>query len=163
MEPKKRTVDIHTYLPVLMELLEQGESVSLTVTGNSMSPFLVHGRDQISFQKPSAPLKRGDMAFFCRVNGDYVMHRVLRAEEDGYFLVGDGQQEVEGPVRPGQVFAVVKKVCRKGRWIGPGDFWWDFFAGPWLRLLPLRPLLRRLYGVYFCMFRRGGRDHDTAG
>ena len=66
MEPKKRTVDIHTYLPVLMELLEQGESVSLTVTGNSMSPFLVHGRDQISFQKPSAPLKRGDMAFFRR-------------------------------------------------------------------------------------------------
>ena len=83
MEPKKRTVDIHTYLPVLMELLEQGESVSLTVTGNSMSPFLVHGRDQISFQKPSAPLKRGDMAFFRRENGDYVMHRVLRAEEDG--------------------------------------------------------------------------------
>ena len=26
-----------------------------------------------------------------------------------------------------------------------------------------RPLLRRLYGVYFRMFRRGGRDHDTAG
>ncbi len=147
MEPKKRTVDIHTYLPVLMELLEQGESVSLTVTGNSMSPFLVHGRDQISFQKPSAPLKRGDMAFFCRVNGDYVMHRVLRAEEDGYFLVGDGQQEVEGPVPPGQVFAVVTKVCRKGRWIGPGDFWWDFFAGPWLRLLPLHLIFALSCGV----------------
>ena len=37
---------------------------------------------------------------------------------------------------------------------------WVFLGA---RLLPLRPLLRRLYGVYFHMFRRGGRDHDTAG
>ena len=163
MEQNGRTVEIHTYLPVLIGLLEQGKSASLTVTGNSMSPFLIHGRDQISFQKPDGPLRRGDMAFFRRTDGEYVMHRVLRAEEKGYFLVGDGQQEVEGPILPGQVFAVVKQVCRKGRWIGPGDFWWDFFAGPWLWLLPLRPLLRRLYNVYFRIFRRGGSGHGTAG
>ena len=95
MEQNGRTVEIHAYLPVLIGLLEQGKSASLTVTGNSMSPFLIHGRDQISFQKPDGPLKRGDMAFFRRTDGEYVMHRVLRAEENGYFLVGDGQQEVE--------------------------------------------------------------------
>lgn len=158
-----RIVDIQTYMPVLLELLDQGQSVSVTVTGNSMAPFLIHGRDQISFQKPYGPLRRGDMAFFCRSSGEYVMHRVLRANGDGYELVGDGQQQVEGPIARSQVFAVVTQVCRKGRWIGPGDFWWDFFAGPWLQLLPLRPLLRKLYGAYFRIFRRGGRGHDTAG
>ena len=49
---------------------------------------------------------------------------------------------------PEQIFAVVTKVHRKGRWIGPEDFWWRFFAGPWLWLLPIRPLLRRGYGIF---------------
>ena len=69
MEPTPKTVDINTYLPVLVDLAEQGQTVSLTITGNSMSPFLVHGRDQISFRKPEGPLKRGDMALFQRKNG----------------------------------------------------------------------------------------------
>ena len=73
------------------------------------------------------------------------MHRVLRRMPDGnYAIIGDGQQQVEAPIAPEQIFAVVTQVCRKGTWIGPEAFWWRFFAGPWLTLLPLRPLLRRM-------------------
>lgn len=159
-----RIVEIQEYLPALMGLLDQGKSVTLTVTGNSMSPFLIHGRDAICFRRPAAPLERGDMAFFRRETGACVMHRVIRRDEAGrYYLVGDGQQAVEGPVAPEQVFAVVTGVRRKGRWIGPESFWWRFFAGPWLWLLPVRPLLRRGYGVYYRCFKRGGGSHGTAG
>ncbi|MBS5048077.1 MAG: S24/S26 family peptidase [Firmicutes bacterium] len=130
---------------MLEELLREGQTLCLTVTGESMAPFLRHGRDQIRFRRPDRPLRRGDMAFFRRANGQYVMHRVLRAEKSGaLYLVGDAQQEVEGPIAPQQVFAVVTEVCRKEKWLRPGCFWWDFFAGPWLRLLPLRPYLRGL-------------------
>lgn len=143
MEP--RIVDIDAYMPVLRELLAQGQSVSLTVTGESMSPFLRHGRDQIRLAAVAAPPQRGDMVFFRRRNGQYIMHRVLRRMPDGnYAIVGDGQQQVESPIAPEQIFAVVTQVCRKGTWIGPEAFWWRFFAGPWLTLLPLRPLLRRM-------------------
>ncbi len=143
MEP--RIMDIDAYMPVLQELLAQGQSVSLTVTGESMSPFLRHGRDQIRLAAVTAPPKRGDMVFFRRRNGQYIMHRVLRRMADGnYAIIGDGQQQVEAPIAPEQIFAVVTQVCRKGTWIGPGAFWWRFFAGPWLTLLPLRPLLRRM-------------------
>lgn len=151
-----KIVDIHAYLPVLMDLVAQGQSVTLTITGSSMTPFLVHGRDQIRFQKPDRPLRRGDMAFFQRRNGDYIMHRVCRVSPGGYYFVGDGQQAVEGPIAPDQVFGLITQVCRKGRWIGPGDFWWDFFAGAWLTLLPCRPALRRLYGCVKGGGRRGG-------
>jgi hypothetical protein len=112
-----------------------------------MAPFLMHGRDQIRFQAPDRPLKPGDMAFFQRTNGDYVMHRVCQVTGEGYFFVGDNQQIIEGPIAPDQVFGLITQVCRKGKWIGPGDFWWDFFAGPWLTLRPCRPLLRKLYGL----------------
>ena len=151
--PEPKIVDIHAYLPVLIDLVNQGESVSLTITGSSMTPFLVHGRDQIRFQKPDRPLKRGDMAFFQRRNGDYIMHRVLRVSDDGYYFVGDGQQVIEGPIAPEQIFGRITQVCRKGKWIGPGNFWWDFFAGAWLTLLPCRPFLRKLYGLI------GGGSH----
>lgn len=143
MEP--RIVDIDAYMPVLRELLAQGQSVSLTVTGESMSPFLRHGRDQIRLAAVTAPPQRGDMVFFRRRNGQYIMHRVLRRMPDGnYAVIGDGQQQVEFPIAPEQIFAVVTQVCRKGVWLGPESFWWRFFAGPWLTLLPLRPLLRRM-------------------
>ena len=143
MEP--RIVDIDTYMPVLRELLAQGQSVSLTVTGESMSPFLRHGRDQIRLAAVTAPPQRGDMVFFRRRNGQYIMHRVLRRMPDGnYAIIGDGQQQVESPITAEQIFAVVTQVCRKGVWLGPENFWWRFFAGPWLTLLPLRPLLRRM-------------------
>ena len=140
-----RIVDIDAYMPVLRELLAQGQSVCLTVTGESMSPFLRHGRDQIRLEAVTAPPKRGDMVFFRRCNGQYIMHRILRHLPDGnYALIGDGQQQVEKPIAPQQIFAVVTQVCRKGAWIGPEAFWWRFFAGPWLTLLPLRPTLRHL-------------------
>ena len=143
MEP--RIVDIDAYMPVLRELLAQGQSVSLTVTGESMSPFLRHGRDQIRLAAVTAPPQRGDMVFFRRRNGQYIMHRVLRRMPDGnYAIIGDGQQQVESPIAPEQIFAVVTQVCRKGVRIGPESFWWRFFAGPWLTLLPLRPVLRRM-------------------
>ena len=142
-----RTVDIDAYLPVLVELTRQGHEVSLTVTGGSMTPFLAHGRDQVCFRRPGGPLKRGDIAFFRRTTGAYILHRICRVDRQGnYYFVGDGQQEVEGPIAPEQVFGVVTRVCRKGRWLGPGDFRWAFFAGPWLWLRPVRPWVLRLYG-----------------
>ena len=144
MEERPRQMDAQTYLPVLMQLLEEGRQVTLTVTGGSMTPFLVHGRDAICFSRPEGRLRRGDMAFFRRGDGSYIMHRICRVSPEGYFLVGDAQQ------------AVVTRVRRKGRWIGPEDIWWRFFAGPWLWLLPVRPLLRRGYGALRRVWPRGG-------
>ena len=33
------------------------------------------------------------------------------------------------------------------RILAPGDFWWEFFARVWVRLIPLRPVLTRIYGL----------------
>ena len=164
MEPTPKIVDIDTCLPVLADLMEQGHTVSLTVTGHSMTPFLVHGRDRVCLRKPADPLKRGDMVLFRRRNGVYVMHRVCRADPDGTCcLVGDGQRDVEGPIAPEQVLGLVTRVCRKGRWLGPESFWWRFFAGPWLWLRPLRPLLCRTYSRISRIWKKGGSPYGTEG
>ena len=140
-----KTVDTAQYVSVLRELTEEGREVSMLIAGSSMEPFLCHYRDIIFFEKPRREIRRGDMVFYQRPGGQFVMHRVYRAAEDGYYFVGDNQTEIEGPLSRDAIFALITKVKRKGKMICPGDFWWVFFEKVWLRMLPLRKPISRLY------------------
>ena len=145
---QKRVVDIDAYMPVLREILDQGKEVPLLITGNSMSPFLVHVRDEILISPPDGEWKKGDMAFFQRTSGRYVMHRIVKVTADKKcFFIGDGQLEIEGPIDASQIFGKITAVKRKGKWIGPENFWWKFFRYFWLNVIPARPLFCKLYGM----------------
>lgn len=135
---RRRIVDIHTYLPVLIDIIKSGKDVSVTVTGSSMAPFLAHLRDSIIVSPPPRQFHRGDMVFFQRQDGSYVMHRIHHLKEGKLYLVGDNQTEIEGPIDPEQVFGIVRKVIRNGKLLQKGDFWWDFFEKAWIRIVPLR-------------------------
>lgn len=141
-----KVVDNDEYLPVLQELIEDGKEVSLLISGSSMSPFLIHQRDVIWIKKPDRKLHTGDMVFYRRVSGAYVMHRIHHIDRSGiYWIVGDAQTELE-PVNPECIFGLITKVKRKGRQIAPGDFWWEFFARIWIRIIPIRCRLVKIYG-----------------
>ena len=140
-----RELDTAAYVGTLKALVEEGHEVSLLISGSSMAPFLVHHRDTIFFKAPDRELKPGDMVFYQRSRGQYVMHRIRFVKADGYYLIGDGQQITEGPIAREQIFALVTAVKRKGKVIRPGDFWWEFFARVWLRVIPLRGIVSRLY------------------
>lgn len=141
----RRVVDTAAYVEMLRGLTEEGHEVSMLVSGSSMSPFLIHLRDTIYFKKPDRPLRAGDMVFYRRDSGRYVMHRILRVRGDVYDIVGDAQTQVERGVRRDQIFGLVTRVRRKGRMIEPGSFWWTFFARVWTKVIPLRPLAARAY------------------
>lgn len=142
-----REVDAQEYIAVLRELIEEGHQVSLLISGSSMSPFLIHHRDTIYFKKPDRELKVGDMVFYRRGNGKYIMHRICRIRPEGFYMIGDAQWEIEGPLQREQIFGLITAVERKGKLIQPGDFWWEFFAKVWLRIIPLRRLIQRIYQV----------------
>ena len=142
-----REVDTQEYVSVLKELVEEGHHVSLLISGSSMSPFLIHHRDTIYFKKPDRELKVGDMVFYRRGNGKYIMHRIRRIRPEGFYMIGDAQTEIEGPLQREQIFGLITAVERKGKRIQPGDFWWEFFARVWLRIIPLRGLINRIYNA----------------
>lgn len=150
----ERVVDTREYVSVLREIAESGKVVSLRIAGSSMSPFLAHGRDYIYFTKPDRELRAGDMVFYQRKNGQYIMHRIYKKKPEGYYIVGDAQTEIEGPVSRGQIFALIIKVKRKDRIIQPGDFWWEFFEHVWLRMIPLRRPAVRIYSAVSKLLRR---------
>lgn len=154
----KRIVDADTYIPVIRELVEEGNTVPFLITGNSMSPFMIHERDTILLRKPVFPLKKGTMAFYQRKSGQYVMHRICKIKDGKYYFVGDAQIIVEGPLEQEQIFAVVCGVKRKNKLEEPGTFWWEFFEHIWLLLRPFRPLMIKKYSIIIgkinCVFRR---------
>ncbi len=144
---KERVVDTREYVSVLREISDEGKVVSMRIAGSSMSPFLCHNRDYIYFTKPDRPLRKGDMVFYQRDTGQYVMHRIWKRDSRGFYIVGDAQTAIEGPVREDQIFALVIKVQRKGKILQPGDFWWEFFEHVWIRIVPVRRIIVRLYGI----------------
>lgn len=140
-----RNVDTRQYVSMLRELVRKGKEVSMLITGSSMSPFLLSHKDTICFKAPWRPLRRGDMVFYERQSGQFVMHRIYKVRDEGLYIVGDAQHEIEGPVNPNQVFGLVTKANRRGKWIGPEDIWWKFYAHIWIRLVGLRPMIFQLY------------------
>lgn len=145
MESNAKILAPEELLPPLLELLKETDCVPLIISGNSMTPFLVHGRDTVYLSKVHRPLKRGDMILYRRCSGKYVLHRIYRAEAETYTLVGDAQTLLEPGIRPEQVLALVSAVRRKGKLLGPCSFWWEFFQKIWIRLVPLRPRILAIY------------------
>ena len=117
-------------------------------------PFLCHRRDYIYFTRPEEELKRGDMVFYQRDSGQYVMHRIWKVRPEGYYMVGDAQTQIEGPLRREQIFARIVRVKRKGRILEPGDFWWEFFEHVWICIIPARRFTAWWYGKISGIFHR---------
>lgn len=136
-------------LYALMEQkLAQGGSVVLPVTGISMNPMLVHHRDSATLCAANTA-KKGELIFFRRDNGSFVLHRVVRIVGPGeYLCCGDNQYEPE-PVRGSQILATVTEFTRKGKVYSVKALGYRVYVTVWVWLFPVRrPLLavRRVFG-----------------
>lgn len=129
----------------LLAVMETGSAAPLVISGNSMSPFLIHGRDTVYLSKICRPLKKGDMILYRRDTGAYVLHRICDVTGETYTLVGDAQQKKEPGIRQDQILALVTAVQRKGKLLKKGSFWWDFFERVWIRMIPLRYPILEIY------------------
>ena len=54
-----KMMDTRAYVGMLKELVEQGREVRMVISGSSMAPFLIHGRDSIFFREPARELRKG--------------------------------------------------------------------------------------------------------
>ena len=151
MELKRNILPPEVLLEEYRRILAEEPEITalpLIISGASMTPFLIPGRDTVYLSRLERPVRRGDILLYQRDNGQYVLHRVWRVEKDGTFtIVGDAQKELERGIREDQIIAIVTSVIRKGQRMGPGGFWWEFFEKVWIRMIPVRHLIWRLYGA----------------
>ncbi len=128
------------------EMLKQGERVWITVTGMSMYPFLREGRDSVELSDVSYDdVKKGDIVLIRRETGQYVLHRLLKKEKDHFYIIGDAQQWVEGPLEPAQLLAYVTRIKRGNRIISCSNILLKSAVCIWLSIVPLRKNIMRAY------------------
>ena len=145
MEQRSRILQPEELGLLCREWLPQGREIPLLVTGNSMAPFLRDRQDTVYLRAAVQPLHVGEIAFYQRKNGQYVLHRVCKAENKTYTMIGDGQLEREPGIGSEQILGTVCRAERREKIQRPGCLCWEFFARVWIRLVPLRPQLQRMY------------------
>ena len=89
--------------------------------------------------------EKGDIALFKRQDGQYILHRIYKIKQDGYYFVGDNQNicDIEGPIRREQICAVVYKARRHGIEIQEKDFIWRLFRREWRWAIRWRRQIKR--------------------
>lgn len=141
--------------PIIAQCVESGSEVILTVTGNSMRPFLVDKRDQVVLIKADVEaLKEGDVPLYQRRNGKYVLHRMVKKENGSYTMLGDAQVDFEKGIMPDQIIAVAKAFIRKGKRYECDSEAYCRYVKFWKVMLPLRKIYFFAKRVFFAVLRR---------
>lgn len=132
--------------PAVAELLQNDQKVRMTVTGNSMLPFLRENIDSIELSSISFhSLRLGSIPLIKRVSGQYILHRLVWKRKNQFYIAGDAQNWVEGPLCPEQLVAVVTKVWRGNRSVSPFSILWQLASFLWWLRLPTRYVLKKPY------------------
>lgn len=140
-------IPMEELIKLIQEQLDSGAAATLRVTGSSMHPMLRSRRDTVTLVPAQRSLQKTDVILYRRDNGQYVLHRIVKAEA-GLTCCGDNQWQPER-VEPSQVIAVVSAFTRGKKTYGVTDMGYRLYARIWTELFPVRrPLiaLRRALG-----------------
>lgn len=139
---------------IFRAILAGGGVFTLHPQGNSMRPTIVPGRDSVSMVRPDGRAVCGDLLFYKRPDGHFVLHRVVSVEPDSYTLCGDNQVTLERGVRDDWVIGVVTAVHRPQGDLVRGTPAWDAAARSRERSRPFRAMRWRAACAVRRIFRK---------
>lgn len=129
-------------------LLAGGQTIRMRPQGTSMYPMFASPLDEAVIEPVNTEkLRRGDVVVYRRdpqAGGLLVMHRIYRRSGDKFYMVGDNQSVIEGPLRADQMRGILVEWVRKGRTYSVKNIGYRIFFGLWLWMLPLRDPIHRL-------------------
>ena len=132
-------------MPLMREQLAAGKKVQFAPRGTSMLPMLRQGIDQVVLSSVPDRLKKYDLPLYQRKNGQYVLHRIVKAEET-YTCVGDNQFELEPGLRHEQMIGVVTAFYRGEKEYQVTDLSYRIYCRFWHISRPVRQFWRRGLG-----------------
>lgn len=93
-------------------VLESGGEFRLYPRGTSMLPLLVQGRDSVVLKKITEKPKKGDILFYKRNSGAYVLHRMIGEDSQGYIICGDNHTTLEHGITDSHLIGIVTRIYR---------------------------------------------------
>ena len=131
-------------IPELARLIAEGKEVRFTPSGVSMRPFIEGDRDSVILTALKTPPRRGDILLaqvqtLCG-NTTYVLHRLIRIENETYILQGDGNLAGEERCALGDIIGRVTRIenpAGRRKMLTRGRLWF--------LLKPARKYLLKIY------------------
>ena len=137
------------FLPEVVNFLNEGKTITLSLRGFSMRPFLEDNRDKALLKKAENP-QVGEPVLAEIAPKHYVLHRIIKIDGEKVTLRGDGNLANEYCTLA-DVKAQVIGFYRKGRKkmdLTTG-LKWRMYSWIWTRLYPYRRYLLGFYRRYW--------------
>jgi len=135
------------------EVLRRDGRLIFTPGGTSMHPMLKSHENPVIILPvtPDTRLKKYDVVFYRRKNGQYVLHRIVSCQKDGSFVMcGDGQYYTEKKVTRDMIFGILEGYYKGEKYITlSGSFRYALYSFFRVNTLPVRSFFYRLY-KYIC-------------
>lgn len=125
--------------------IREGGSVRFRVKGNSMSPLLRDGKDEVVLHPCSAgELERLDVVLF-RYRGRHILHRIVGKRDGLFILQGDGVCAFHEECGAEDIVGIVKQVhyC-SGRVVSVSSLRWRLQSRCWRALGRFRGIVLRI-------------------
>lgn len=133
------TIDKAIMMEEIRQLISEGKTVTITVKGNSMNPFVVHLRDQMTLGPwKQEDIRKGTVALVRDTRGNHLIHRIIEVRPDRVVLLGDGNVKLTETATWDNIIGIMYSITRKGRTYTPKSMIWRIYSAIWMFLTPVR-------------------------
>ena len=133
------------FIEEALRLVQKGVTVTFPVTGQSMLPFIIGGKESVILHAPGLTAV-GDVVLAWVDGNRYVVHRIIKLDYDRVTLMGDGNVAVTEHCRLNDIKARVTHVVdAKDKTHYLYNRWRMLGAKVWYWLRPIRRYLLAIY------------------
>lgn len=138
------------------------KKVCIHPQGFSMWPFLKEDQDSVIVKPlPASSMHRGDILLYRRSNQILVLHRLHHKNRKGFFMTGDNQTQIEGPVLSKDILGVVTTIHRGQHTFSRFHPIWLLASHLWLLFRPVKPFAAYWYHKIHTKKERRMTDYDS--
>lgn len=134
-----KVIDTGLLMEEVQGLLLEGHEVVMQAKGWSMTPFIRHERDHVVLERDGV-IEKGRVVLAHLPSGNWVLHRIIRVRDEEVTLMGDGNIRGTETCQKKDIVASATKVRHES---GKTNRLKD--RPLWRFLLPIRPLLLKIY------------------
>lgn len=145
--PQRIQVENAAFFTKVEKMLKEDglKSVTFTVRGFSMRPFLEDGRDKVELVAPIIP-KKGQVILAEIAPKIYALHRIVEIKGEMITMRGDGNLLSQKETFPAKrIIGTAAAFIRKGKRISTDSRRWRYYSVVWELLRPIRRILLAIY------------------
>lgn len=131
------------------EILRRDGKYIFTPVGTSMLPLLRQRRDTVLVEDSFGIFKKNDVVLYKRKSGEYILHRILKIENDSFTMCGDNQTDLEKGIGKEQILGVMTAFWRGEKMVKTTNPLYRLYTNVWCFSLRLRKIMLSIYRRLF--------------